>query len=659
MATYKKIVGPDSSPDNAGGIFRRIQQWINGQGFFGRELNTNADDRVLTGYEKMSRQPDELMGVQQSIEDKLNKNYEVAQIERYREFENMERVAEVASALDLIADETIQMGDNDHILDIITKNDKVKAELEKLFFEILKVDNDAWEKVRTMCLYGNRFEEIVINKKDPGVLYLNYIDPASIERNEEKGRLVNFTKVNYQDRDLRVTLYPEHYPDREKAAGRTIQPFRIVHYRIEDSRFAPYGRSILESSRRTIRQLNMMEDAMTTYRYSRASEKRVWSIDCGELGPEDAMRYTMEVRDKLRKKPKFNPRTGELDYEMNPLSITEDFFIPVRTGMTNNSVDQLGGATNLGEIDDVLYFKKKLYAALKIPLAFIGEEGLSYSKSNLALIDIRFARMIERVQSFFVKGLEKVAIIHLLLKKFSLEEIKEFQLKLTPASNIKQMTDMEFMNNKFTSMANAKGLELFPDKWVLTHLWGATDEEADYLLKMMKIQKAGGEMGAGMEGGAGLPPPTGGVGAGPEAAPPITPAAPVGPEAGPEAAGVEVPGGEAAEALGGPPAEGGGAGGGGLTASYDVNKNPYSYIITEKLKKDENYRRRVFAEFQEAWDKYMAKKQPKKTRKEKVNIVNENLREFTVFGELEGVDAFREELDKKLFEDKKATRRKK
>lgn len=650
MPTYKNIDYSDNNDANRGGIFRQLQQFFNRVGFFGKEINTNSDDRILTGYEKVQQDvAKELSTAQQNIYDRLNKNYEVSQIERYREFENMERVAEVSAALDLIADETVQIGDNDHVLKIMTKNEKVREELEKLFFETLKIDNDAWDKVRTMCLYGNRFEEIVINKKDPGVLYLNYIDPASIERREEKGRLVCFEKVNYQDRDLRVTVYPE----KETEGAKIIQPFRIVHYHIEDSRYKPYGRSVLEPCRRTIRQLNMMEDAMTTYRYSRASEKRVWQIDCGELGPDEAMRYTQEVRDKLRKKPKWNPRTGELDWEMNPLSITEDFFIPMRTGMTNNAVQQLGGAQNLGEIDDVLYFKKKLFFALKIPLAFIGEEGINLAKSNLALLDIRFARMIERIQRYFVKALEKVAIVHLLLRRFTVDDIKSFYIEMTPASNIKKLTDIEFMNNKFGAIGTAKGLELFPDIWLLTNIWGATEEEAENLLKMMKIQKAGGDAEAGMEGGA-VGGGGGDLGMGPEA---LGPDMGAGGE-GEMPPGEEVAGGEAGE--GGAPGEtpGGAEEGGELAASYDPGKNPYAYILTDKLKNNPKLRKKVLNEYYEAWNK-VKEKETKKTDKKKVNIVNERYRSFTIFGEITGAKEHREELDKLLFESKKALRRKK
>jgi len=655
MPTYRNINQHEDSQE-AGSIFKKIQKWINDRGFFGKELNTNADERILTGYEKTAGTKNiDLYSASQSIEDKLNKDYDVHLIEKYREFETMEKVSEVASALDLIADECVQLGDNDHVVQIYSPNEKVKKELENLFFRILKIDNDCWDKVRTMIQYGNRFEEAVINKNDPGILYLNYIDPASIRRNEFKGRLVNFSKVEYKDQTLQVTTYPTKDENKKQ---NVLQAFRVIHYRIEDSRFQPYGKSVLESSRRTVRQLNMMEDAMTTYRYSRASEKRVWNVDCGDLGPDEAMKYTEEVRDKLRKKPRFNPQTGAYDYEMNPLSITEDFFMPIRNGFTNNSVQQLSGAQNLGEIDDVLYFKKKLFFAMKIPLAFIGEEGLSYAKSNLALLDIRFARMIERIQRFFVKGLEKVAIIHLLLKKFKAEEISGFKINLTPASNIKKITDMDFMMAKFNAMSTAKQLEMFPDMWIMTVLYGLPEDEAENLLKMFKIQKAGGETQPGAEGGmmGGAPMGAEEMGLGPEPTPP-------GEEGGgmPEVPGAEVPGGEGGEAMPGePPAGAGGTGGGApLTASVKAElliKNPFALRLYEEMQIDPKRKFEIYEQYRTCMETLSKhRKRDKKIEEKKDNITN-SLKEFKIFGELEGIDQYISNSEKELFENRKLRR---
>lgn len=562
MATYKNISKDQTKTEEQakGGIFKSLQQWVNQRGFFNKEINTNTDDRVLTGYEYDPQRRREFLEQSKSVSESVNSFYH-NRTERYTEFESMERVSEVASALDLIADEAVQTGQNGHVLKIESKNGKVVEELENLFFNIMKIDNEAWDKVRGMCMYGDRFEEIVINRTDPGILYLNYIDPASIERVEARHRLMYFRR--HADRKTDENReYNSYMPvggtsgnygaffQNGKSKDQTIQAFRVAHFKIEDSRNNPYGRSTLEAARKTVRQLNLLEDSIVTYRYARASEKRVWNVDCGELGPDESMAYVEQVKNNLRKKPKFNPKTGALDFEYDPQSITEDFFIPIRTGMTNNSVTTLPGATNLGEIQDLLYYKKKLFLSLKIPLAFIGEEGLSYAKSNLALVDIRFARFIERIQRYFEKGLEKLAVIHLLLKKFPVEDIKSFKVRMTPASNIREKTLLEETSAKFGTMQAAKGLEMFPDAWILTEIWGASDDEAENIMKLMKMQKAGVEAGApGGGGGGGALGGMGGDLGGELGPPPEGLPGEEGVEGGeipPEAAGSEIPGGEAA-----------------------------------------------------------------------------------------------------------------
>jgi hypothetical protein len=1059
MPTYTKINRVDidkEEEDKKNNIFRRLQNWINGRGFFDKEVITASDERVLTGYEG-TKKPGDLNATSGSVESKLQKDYDVHLIDKYREFEEMEHTAEVAAALDIIADECVQTGDNGHVIEIKTTNERVKQELENLFFKILKIDNDCWEKVRGMLQFGNRFEEIVINKKDPGVLYLNYIDPSTIRRNETKGRLVNFSKVHYKEETFQVTTYPTA---NEKEEANTLQAFRIAHFRIENARFRPYGQSVLESSRRTVRQLNMMEDAMTTYRYSRASEKRVWTIDCGELSPDEAMAYTMEVKDKLRKKPRFNPKTGEYDMEMNALcisldtkiklldgrdlelkniitefnegkelwtmsvdkdanyhigkikwagvtrrdaevvkvtlddgsehivtpdhkfimrngekvkaedlkendslipmycryqknnpkrkntnnaiyeyyldlednkfkrlfrkvaeehynnedlsdkvvhhkdfnplnnnpnnlkpmnwkehskfhynymwkerrdqiidsrkefwnsergakrkaelsawtteqnikrnsaskmqpynhselhkehnkirratmknrfsdkeyvrkfsesktmvldnkiyemikeafinsnqtsnsicdylnkrpdffnylkeinkekvlcskldhvnrhsllrmirnqgyenfneykntivinhkvskveklnykidtgcievdnehhnfpilcsikddkeksyvfiknSITEDFFLPSLQGKANNTVTQLAGASNLGEIDDVLYFKKKLFFALKIPLSMMDNSGVSFSKSNLATVDIRFARFIERLQRFFAKGLEKVAIVHLLLKKFSSEEINSFSINLTPASNIKKLADIEFMTAKFNAVQSAKSLEMFPDIWILTVIYGLSHEEAENLLKMVKIQKAGGEVSAAGGGGGGGGGLMGALGGGPEPTPAGGEALPTeGMPSPEEAGGAEVPGGAGGESPAAAPEGGGGEGGGGeaggLTASYELEKelmikNPAAYHIYETIKRDPVERKRVYDEYLKCMQIFIENRKNDKNFDTKKDNITNAYEEFQIFGEMEGIKEYALNLEKKLFEEKKRER---
>lgn len=694
MPTYKNIdKEQEKTPEMAkGGIFKSLQQWINKRSFFNKEVNTNSDERVLTGYEYDPNKRREFLETSKSIAESVNTFYH-NRTERYTEYESMERVAEVASALDLIADEAVQTGQNGHILKVESTNGRVVEELENLFFNILKIDNDAWDKVRGMCMYGDRFEEIVINRTDPGILYLNYIDPATIERVEARHRLMYFRK--HEDRKTDENReYNSYMPtsgtsgnygafyQNGKRTDQTIQAFRIAHFKLEDARNRPYGRSSLESSRKTVRQLNLLEDSIVTYRYARASEKRVWNIDCGELGPDEAMAYVTQVKNNLRKKPKFNPRTGTLDFEYDPQSITEDFFIPIRTGMTNNSVTTLPGATNLGEINDLLYYKKKLFFALKIPLAFIGEEGLSYAKSNLALIDIRFARFIERIQRFFEKGLEKIAIIHLLLKKFSVDEIKNFKIRMTPASNIREKTILDEMNGKFGVMQAGKGLEIFPDAWLLTEIWGASEEETENIMKLMKMQKAGVEAGApagGVGGGLGglggelgaeeLGPPPGEV-PGEEGLEGLTPP----PEAGaglppPEATGEEIPGGEAAgepiaaeseeisdkekllieankkllEKLG----------------KLEGEKEEFKSVANNIINKNKALEEKVDAEnnLKKALKKLFEQKKAKKMNEKKDNI-NNYLQEFKIFGELEGFKAYEQGLKQVLTEETKSRRKK-
>jgi len=388
------------------------------------------------------------------------------------------------------SDNATQYNIKNNVLEIESKNSQIVEILNNLFFENLDINASLWNIAKNMCKMGDEFVEIIPdNKANPNhILALKRIKkPESVERLEKNGQLQQFT-------------YNKTIEDKTKIIEKTFQPWQIVHFRIDDDEWDPYGRSIFESGRKTFKRLALMEDAMLIYRISRAPERRVFYIDVGNVSTKDANHYIEKLKMKFRKKSFVNPQTGEIDRKANPLAIDEDFFIPVRQNSQGTRIETLPPGQNLGEIDDVKYFKDQILRTMSIPSAYLGgadQGGTFDSKSFLSQQDIQFARTIERIQKFIVKGLEKIAIEELIFNKIDKEELRKFKIKLTAPSNVDQLMEIEIRNQQFALIQNIKSvggdLPFLPDEWIYENVLGMSERDINQikLRNQMQIQMQG------------------------------------------------------------------------------------------------------------------------------------------------------------------------
>ena len=200
---------------------------------------------------------------------------------------------------------------------------------------------------------------------------------------------------------------------------------------------------LVQSSLETFKQKEMLEDAIIIYRVHRAPERRVFYIDVGAIPPQDVEQYMQKVMTQMKRNQVVDPSTGRVDLRYNPMSVDEDYFIPVRGGESGTKIDVVGGQTIQGETQDVEYIQKKLFAALKIPKAYLGyDEGLG-AKATLSQEDIRFSRTIARIQRTILSEMNKLAIVHLYCNGFSDEDLLDFKLMLSNPSTIAQQQKLE------------------------------------------------------------------------------------------------------------------------------------------------------------------------------------------------------------------------
>jgi hypothetical protein len=264
-----------------------------------------------------------------------------------------------------------------------------------------------------------------------------------------------------------------------------------------DDRKLPYGTSMLEKIRRIWKQLLLAEDAMLIYRTSRAPERRVFKVFVGNMDDKDIESYVQRVANKFKRDQIADPRNGQVDMRYNQMAVDQDYFIPVRDPSQTNPIETLAGAQNLGEIADIEYIQKKMLAALRIPKAFLGFEDVVAEGKTLALMDIRFARTINRIQKSLIQELNKIALIHLYLLGLE-DELGNFSLSLTNPSAQSDLLKIEQWKEKVTLYKDATsdqsqvGILPVSHTWAKKNILGMSDSEVILDLQQQRLERAMG-----------------------------------------------------------------------------------------------------------------------------------------------------------------------
>ncbi len=418
---------------------------------------------------------------------------------RYSDFSEMEATPEIASALDIYSEETASPDEKGNALHIYSENRKIRELLRTLFYDTLNVDFNLTLWVRNLCKYGDFF---LFNDVDPqyGIIGAYPIPISEIEREE-----------GYDADDPAAVRF------RWMTQGnQVLENWQVTHFRLlANDAFLPYGSSVLDPARRIWRQLILIEDAMLVYRVIRAPERRVFYIDIGNVPPDNAAEYLEQARASLKTNPVINKNDGRVDLRYNPLSVDEDYFIPVRGGDSGTKIESLAGGQNTAAIEDVEYIQKKMFAALKVPRAYLGYDEEIGSKATLAQEDIRFSRTIARIQKTVIAELNKIAMIHLYSHGFDGEDLIDFNLKLSNPSSIAQQQKLELISTRF-DIAGKVPEGMVDKRWVRKNVLGLTDEEIDHIEEGMlndaksaaELESAGsaeagggGDEGGGDEGG--------------------------------------------------------------------------------------------------------------------------------------------------------------
>lgn len=399
---------------------------------------------------------------------------------RYKDYEEMDEYPEIGAAFDIYADDSTQRGLRGERWAVKSDNDMVVDEVET-FFDTIRLDKLLWDIIRNTVKYGDCFTELIldVNKPQEGVKKIKILNPNWILRVENEfgylkkflQEIPNMESLQYAEVGQSNVNRPVKYIELDKN--------QIVHFRLHtsDPIFYPYGKSIAALCHRVFRSLKMMEDAMMIYRLSRAPERRIFYVDTGNLPTSKAEMFIERLKQKFKKEKFYNSPKGTVDSRYNPMSMDEDFFVPTKNGR-GTKIETLPGATNLGEIEDVRYYRDKLLAGLKIPKDYIVEKEQSPErKANLSQLDVKFARTIQRVQIDIETGLENMAKRHLQLRGFPASVIKNLKIKLPEPSDMSEKRKLDVDEQKTRVIQAVQGLNLFSKESIYREFYDMTEDE--------------------------------------------------------------------------------------------------------------------------------------------------------------------------------------
>ena len=435
---------------------------------------------------------------------------ELELITRYREMSNH---PELESAIDEVVNEAITHAEDGSVVNINLDNLKQPESIKKKIIEefnniqgMLNFNNLADDLFRRWYIDGRIYFQVVVNEKNPkeGIQELRYIDPRKIRKVRE---------IN-KDRDPKsgamvIKSIAEYYVYNDKGTttqtytagvnqGIRIAPDSIINVNsgMMDAKNT-FVISYLHKAIKALNQLRMIEDAVVIYRLSRAPERRVFYIDVGNLPKGKAEQYLRDIMVRYKNKMVYDANTGELRDDRKHLSMLEDFWLPRREGGKGTEITTLPAGQNLGQIEDVVYFQKKLLQSLNVPYSRLEPQGGGFASlgrsTEVTRDEMKFAKFVVRLRNKFSQLFDSALRTQLVLKGICTgEEWDQFKEKIyynyCKDNNFTELRDAELWRERLTSLSMVDPYigKYFSQTWAKKNILRMSDEEIKNMEKEME-----------------------------------------------------------------------------------------------------------------------------------------------------------------------------
>lgn len=360
--------------------------------------------------------------------------------QRYEIYDEMdESTAYISSALDILSDDATQADEDGIIIHIKSDSDKVNNIVSD-FIEEYELEDRISKWTRAVAKYGDLFIKVE-GDYEKGIVYINdTIYPGVIDRRDVNGKLVAFANNQntvYSNEDLYAPwefVHFRHKGDIYKEESKQAR-LGIVDDHFDKSLTSAYGQSILRPAIKVYAQLRFVENMLLLSRLTNSVRRNIFLINVGDVAPDKAFDTISTYANVLKKDINLNIEDGMYSAARHTVNYDEDIFIPVGDPQNDVRIEQVGGDYNLREAYDLEYLLNKLFAALKIPKAYLNYEQDLNARSTLIQLDIRYARSVGQLQHTMVSGLRRLINIHLAYKGLDPSELN-LDITLTPVSAI-------------------------------------------------------------------------------------------------------------------------------------------------------------------------------------------------------------------------------
>jgi len=438
---------------------------------------------------------------------------DVELISRYRE---MSMQPEIESAIDDIVGEAICQDDDGKIIDIVLDDlkqpGKIKEAIKSEFLTVMRLlnyKNMAQDIFRRYYVDGRLYYHMIVDKTKPmeGIKELRYIDPRKLRKvREMKKQKDERTGVEV------MKVINEYYLFNDKVTTGTSSNFGPIGVRITTDSIVSVVSGLMDSRRavvlsylhkaiKPLNQLRMIEDATVIYRISRAPERRIFYIDVGNLPKLKAEQYLRDIMVKYKNKLVYDSQTGEVRDDRKHLSMLEDFWLPRREGGKGTEITTLPGGQNLGELEDVKYFEKKLYKSLNVPISRLEpNQGFSLGRTTEVTRDeIKFSKFVDRLRNKFSDLFDQAMRVQCVLKGIcTAEEWDMFREHIhydfIKDNNFTELKDAELMKERLSLLSSVDPYtgRYFSQSWIQRNVLRLTDDEIIEMQKEMDDEKEAG-----------------------------------------------------------------------------------------------------------------------------------------------------------------------
>jgi len=439
------------------------------------------------------------------------------ELDLIRRYRDIAQQPECDSAIEDIANEAIVSDERDKSvslsLDQLDVSPNIKQKIRDEFDEVLRLMDfsaKGHDIFRRWYVDGRIYYHKIIDRKSPrkGIQELRYIDPRKIKKVREQRK----EKDEKTGLDL-VKKVEDFYLYNDKGLDQNTGTTSGIRITADSISYCPSGLvdmhkgtvlSYLNKAIKPVNQLRMIEDALVIYRISRAPERRIFYIDVGNLPKVKAEAYLKDVMNRYRNKLVYDARTGEIRDDRNHMSMLEDFWLPRREGGRGTEITTLPGGSNLGEIDDITYFQKKLYRSLNVPISRLESESqFSIGRSdNITRDELKFTKFVQKLRKKFSVLLLDVLKTQLILKGvIAAEEWDTFkehiQFDYMQDGHFTELKNAEILQNRIDMLGQIESYvgTYFSKEYVRKNVLRMTDDEIEEIENQIK-DEGGGEMGS-------------------------------------------------------------------------------------------------------------------------------------------------------------------